>query len=60
MIYKNNEKKKLKDELKLPIYIFSGAQTPKISKAFLMVVLALSTKISLVSSISDPMTCSDL
>ena len=48
------------DESILLIYIFSGAETPKISKAFLIVVLALSTKISLVSSKSDPITCSDL
>ena len=56
----NVKKKEIKDELKLLIYIFSGALTPKISKAFLIVVLALSTRISLVSSTSEPMTCCDL
>ena len=50
------KKKKLKMSYPL-IYIFSGAVTPKISKAFLIVVLDLSNKMSLVSSTSELITC---
>ena len=58
-IYSTIVKEKKNEFLQL-IYIFWGAGTPKISKAFFKVVLALSTKTSLVSSTSEPITCSAL
>ena len=41
-------------------YIISGASTPNMSKAFLKVILDLSTSCSLAPSTSEPITCSDL